>query len=267
MSLLYLAFALYSVSFAAAWTTYVVPYSAGGDDTPALTAAFSSQPNLAKDATILFQEGVTYNILTPIKFPQLENVVISVQGNLSYAADISKTQGENPQDKGYIVDCPDAQPVRPATVGSSVGRATLLRFTCVKWPTSHRATQGLGSFSPFLLNSDLTSTGLRFTFTGGSNVTLQGSQQPNWGWVDSNGQQVGRKHIRRLSLNAYLDLSVVGCDEREPIAAKSSPWVEFPGDYKWANYVYEAVASECRRALSFTTRSLNLCLLARRLEL
>ena len=28
-------------------------------------------------------------------------------------------------------------------------------------------------------------------FTGGSNVTLEGSQDPRWGWVNSNGQQVG----------------------------------------------------------------------------
>lgn len=112
MGLFYLAFALYSVSFAAAWTTYTVPYSSGGDDSPALTAAFSSQPGLAKDTTILFQEGVTYNILTPIKFPYLENVVVSVQGNLTYAADITKTQGENPQNERYIVFCADAR-LRP----------------------------------------------------------------------------------------------------------------------------------------------------------
>ena len=74
-------------------------------------------------------------------------------------------------------------------------------------------------------------------------------------------------HIGHLYLNAYLDLSVVGCDERKPITTKSSPWVELPWDYRWANHVYEAVASECQRLLSFTMRLLNLCLLACRLEL
>ena len=33
----------------------------------------------------------------------------------------------------------------------------------------------------------------RFKFTGGSNVTLEGSVDPHWGWVDSHGQQVKNK--------------------------------------------------------------------------
>ena len=97
MHLLRLASALSVVSLAAAWTTYIVPHSSGSDDTPALTAAFSSNNNLASGATILFQKGVTYNILTPIKFPKLQNVIVSVEGNITYAADIKKTQGENPK--------------------------------------------------------------------------------------------------------------------------------------------------------------------------
>ena len=30
----------------------------------------------------------------------------------------------------------------------------------------------------------------RFTFTGGTNVTLRGSTDPDWGWVDGHGQAV-----------------------------------------------------------------------------
>ena len=97
MRLLHLTPALSLVSSALAWTTYTVPYSNGGDDTPALTSAFSSNPELATDTTILFQKGVTYNFLTPVVFPYFQNVVVSVQGNLSYAADIQKTQGEDPK--------------------------------------------------------------------------------------------------------------------------------------------------------------------------
>lgn len=82
------------VSLAAAWTTYIVPHSQGNDDTPALTAALANNKNLATDTTILFQQGIVYNILTPIKFPKFQNVIVSVQGNLTYAADIKKTQGE-----------------------------------------------------------------------------------------------------------------------------------------------------------------------------
>jgi hypothetical protein len=96
MRLLHLASALSSVSLVLAWTTYIVPHSAGNDDTPALAAALSANPKLATNATILFKQGVTYNILTPIRFPYFENVIVSVQGNLTYAADIQATQGKSP---------------------------------------------------------------------------------------------------------------------------------------------------------------------------
>jgi len=94
MRLLHLASVLSSVSLAVAWITYEVPHSEGNDDTPALAAAFAADPKLATDATILFKLGVTYNILTPIVFPRFENVIVSVQGNLTYAADIQATQGK-----------------------------------------------------------------------------------------------------------------------------------------------------------------------------
>jgi hypothetical protein len=105
MHLLHLASALSFVSLVAAWTTYVVPHSSGNDDTPALTAAFSQNGGLATDATIIFQKGVTYNILTPLTFPTLQNVIVSIQGNITYAADIKKTQGQNskPLDTDFLV--------------------------------------------------------------------------------------------------------------------------------------------------------------------
>lgn len=96
MYLPHFASTLSFVSLALAWTTYIVPHSAGGgDDTPALAQAFTDNPSLATDSTILFQQGVTYNILTPICLPHLENVIVSVQGNLTYSADIKTTQGAN----------------------------------------------------------------------------------------------------------------------------------------------------------------------------
>jgi len=96
MLLVHLASALSFISLAAAWTTYIVPHSEGNDDSPALAAAFAADPKLATDATIIFKKGVTYNISTPILFPRFNNVIVSVQGNLSYGADIKATQGENP---------------------------------------------------------------------------------------------------------------------------------------------------------------------------
>lgn len=95
MRLLHLTSILSSVSFALAWTTYVVRHSEGNDDTPALAVAFAAGPTLATNATILFERGVTYNILTPIVFPRLENVIVSIQGNLTYAVDVQATQGGN----------------------------------------------------------------------------------------------------------------------------------------------------------------------------
>ena len=34
---------------------------------------------------------------------------------------------------------------------------------------------------------------LRFKFTGGYNVTLEGSKDPHGGWINGNGQKVGEK--------------------------------------------------------------------------
>lgn len=73
-----------------AWTTFTVPHTAGQDDTPGLTAALA---NYSKNATILFEKGVTYNIFTPIKFPALTNVEIRFEGNLTYPTDIPAIQG------------------------------------------------------------------------------------------------------------------------------------------------------------------------------
>ncbi|KAF8899390.1 pectin lyase-like protein [Infundibulicybe gibba] len=112
-----------------AWNTFVVPHAPGQvDDTPALLAAL---PKFSTNATILFREGVTYNIFTPVKFPALNNVEVRIEGNLTYPKDIATVQ---------------------AIVGSS-------------------------SFP-----------GAWFSFTGGNNVTLRGSLDPRWGWVDGHGQ-------------------------------------------------------------------------------
>lgn len=73
-----------------AWTTFTVIHTPGEDDTPALLAAL---PGLSSNATILFKEGVTYNIFTPIKFPVLNNVEVVMAGNLSYPDDIPTIQG------------------------------------------------------------------------------------------------------------------------------------------------------------------------------
>ena len=85
-SLSLLAFA----SLASAWSTFTVPHTDGVDDVPALMAAIG---NFSTNATILFKKGVTYNLFSAIKFPTLTNVVVSIQGNLTYPSDIATVQG------------------------------------------------------------------------------------------------------------------------------------------------------------------------------
>lgn len=54
----------------------------------------------------------------------------------------------------------------------------------------------------------------RITFTGGTNVTLRGSTDPKWGWIDGHGQPV-RERFNSLRLKSVfhwiLDIAVVGC--------------------------------------------------------
>ncbi|KAF5384813.1 hypothetical protein D9615_000966 [Tricholomella constricta] len=133
----------------AAWKTYTVPHTDGQDDTPGLLAALD---NYTTDSTILFKKGVKYNIFTPITFPVLNNVEIRFEGNLSYPTDIPAIQ---------------------AIVGSPSCRAFLVTGTTSSHPVSQTA--------------ELTDIA-RFSFKGGNNVTLRGTTDPNWGWIDAHGQ-------------------------------------------------------------------------------
>jgi len=194
MRLLHTTSILSSVSLALAWTTYVVPHSGGNDDTPALAAALSADPKLATNATILFEQGLTYNILTPIVFPRFENVIVSVQGNLSYATDIKATQGANPpelRDASFNTDA--WRWFLLEIVGSAVGHVASPKVSAYPefFFTEFHGT--LVGSRPFFPNGSFTLTFLRFMFKGGSNVTLEGSKDPCSGWVDSHGQQVREK--------------------------------------------------------------------------
>ncbi|EJD04200.1 pectin lyase-like protein [Fomitiporia mediterranea MF3/22] len=122
-------FLLAGSACAAAWSTLTVPHTNGADDSPGLLAVLE---NYTANSTILFEKDVTYNIFSPIKFPTLTNVEVSIQGNLTYPTNVSAIQG---------------------AVASS------------NYP---------GSW---------------ITFSGGTNVTLRGSQDDEWGWIDGHGQQ------------------------------------------------------------------------------
>lgn len=91
---------LLSGSLAVAWTTFTVPHTDGADDTPGLLAVVG---NYTANSTILFKKGVTYNIFTPITFPKLTNVEVSIQGNLTYPSDISAVQGMYSESSTHLV--------------------------------------------------------------------------------------------------------------------------------------------------------------------
>ena len=69
----------------------------------------------------------------------------------------------------------------------------------------------------------------RFTFTGGTNVTLRGSTDPNWGWVDAHGQAVSISEFRLLFQTDCLDSDVVV--GRRP-ADQPPAWLGFQQDHQ-----------------------------------
>jgi hypothetical protein len=65
--------------------------SSGGtaDDSPAVTRAFAK---CVKDATIVFEEGVDYNVLKPVSATNLSNVTIQMLGTLHLPTNITAVQ-------------------------------------------------------------------------------------------------------------------------------------------------------------------------------
>ncbi|KAK5230372.1 hypothetical protein LTR47_007788 [Exophiala xenobiotica] len=65
--------------------------SSGGkaDDSPVIASAFAK---CSQDATIVFSEGVDYNVLQPLVATNLSNVVIQMQGNLHLPRNITAIQ-------------------------------------------------------------------------------------------------------------------------------------------------------------------------------
>ena len=194
MRLLHLISALPFVPAALAWTTYTVPHSGGGDDTPALISALSSRPELTTDATILFQAGLTYNLKTPVNFPYLNNVLIKLEGNLTFANDIGATQGANSKVKRlafgiYNQGCPSSD-----CCIQCKQRYSLIFFRVLNVPFLTALQSSLVCSRDFPHNGNLTPTFLRICFSkGGRNVTMQGSTDPKRGWISNDGQKVGEK--------------------------------------------------------------------------
>jgi len=75
---------------ASAYSTCVVPFGGQGvDDSAAVRALL---PNCSSNAEIVFSSCTTYNISTPINFGTLNNVTISILGNLNLPSSIPYVQ-------------------------------------------------------------------------------------------------------------------------------------------------------------------------------
>lgn len=165
-----------------AWDTFTVPHLPGEDDTPGLLALVT---NHSSDATILFSKGITYNIFTAIKFPKLTNVEIFIEGNLTYPDNITAVQGTHPPGISIL----SSFKLIPRCCGS-VGMHSEL----------FQAARSVIQNFP----------GSWFTFSGGNNVTLRGSTDPEWGWVDAHGQAVRPFDRIILTFLSYSQFPVVG---------------------------------------------------------
>ena len=195
MRLLYLISALPLLPAALAWTTYTVPHSGGGDDTPALISALKSRPELRSQATIVFQKGLTYNLATPVKFPYLENVTIQIQGNISFATDIAATQGANSRVEQLafgIYNQVCSSSARCIRCKPRCSSPRLFRVLNVLFLTELQSSLVCSRVSP--QNGNFTPPFPRICFDGGGkNVKLLGSTDPNQGWISNDGQKVGEK--------------------------------------------------------------------------
>ncbi|CAD6453276.1 c53a9208-42f8-4475-88ac-1a29c83549a5 [Sclerotinia trifoliorum] len=68
-----------------------MPYNSSPliDDSPAITTAVTS---CGANSTILFQPNVTYNLLTPLSFRNLDSVTFSFEGNVSLSDNVTAVQ-------------------------------------------------------------------------------------------------------------------------------------------------------------------------------
>jgi len=81
-----------ALATAALARTFVVPHLASGsDDTPALLASLPALQN-GSYGRILFEKGITYQLLSPVNFGTLNNLEIAIEGNISLPNTISDVQ-------------------------------------------------------------------------------------------------------------------------------------------------------------------------------
>ncbi|KAF8527382.1 pectin lyase fold/virulence factor [Hysterangium stoloniferum] len=138
-----------STALASITNTFVVPHVDGADDAPAIRAALA---NFRSHSCILFEKGKTYNIWTPLDFGTLTNVEVAIEGNITLPKSIPEVQ---------------------AIVNASV---SLVPF--------------MAMYETYLTNmhSTLKSYPDAWFVLSGTNVTLRGTKDPNWGWIDAHGQ-------------------------------------------------------------------------------
>lgn len=95
----------------------------------------------------------------------------------------------------------------------------------------------------------------RFAFSGGNNVTLRGSEDPEWGWVDGHGQAVCALLIHQASLTLTEGRTVVGCST----ANQSPAWVGLQQDHERRHSRYETLEgkADVRMQLQISCADLN----------
>jgi len=84
------------IALAYAQTTLIVPHTDGFDDVPALTALLSNTSNGSAGCTsgisIVFSADTTYNVWSPLVFPELNDIEVRIEGNLTYPENITLVQ-------------------------------------------------------------------------------------------------------------------------------------------------------------------------------
>jgi hypothetical protein len=110
-----------------------------------------------------------------------------------------------------------------------------------------RVTQDIGSCRPSPGKQHaytlISPTG-RFRFSGGTNVTLEGSTDPHWGWVDAHGQQVNSTMPIACKCVLTRNPLVVGRYASKIFTGEPPSRVVFWCCHNWGGQVYEIIAGE-----------------------
>jgi hypothetical protein len=69
-----------------------MPHTSGADDTPGIVTAAQPCVKSLNDSTIVFSQGTTYNLWTPLSFSGLQGVTFAFEGNISLSTNITAVE-------------------------------------------------------------------------------------------------------------------------------------------------------------------------------